>query len=308
MSNRSYLYSTDDKPEKDAEPSLISIAEWNYDIPLISQILVSGDTQICHSAIWEDEAQIALFGDYQTGLERLKDFFCKLVEIKPKALEYTSKIVAFLERDENRKRYFFLECGEIYDMQDEDPDIQNRELLESIQSIEVKTEEVLKQLKADESDKLLEYLIAYGQWSNHLAYQFDQDSSDEHTDRDSKQSQQQSTSSEAKPQSNDRQFSFASLGVWRKTYLVMLWVVNLLLVGFIAESIFDESGKLDSSALYIPVFILGFTFWNHLAIVKRNTKQLKIILFFHIIVLNVVTFLITWSILTTSKKEVASSR
>lgn len=52
MANRSYLYSTNVVPGPDvkkATRTLTGISEWNYDIPIIYKLLLSGNPRPCKS-------------------------------------------------------------------------------------------------------------------------------------------------------------------------------------------------------------------------------------------------------------------
>jgi hypothetical protein len=66
MANRSYLYSTNIIPSSNnkskEEPKLIGISEWNYAIPIVFQLLVSGKPIAC--LLWSNK---------QGHLIRLKD-------------------------------------------------------------------------------------------------------------------------------------------------------------------------------------------------------------------------------------------
>ncbi len=67
MANRSYLYASDVSPqqiEQWSEGQQIGISEWNYDIPLVFKLLISGNTQPCRSLLWDESDPIALQGDY----------------------------------------------------------------------------------------------------------------------------------------------------------------------------------------------------------------------------------------------------
>jgi hypothetical protein len=75
MANRSYLYATNTVPGIDVIQSkrqIIGISEWNYDVPVVYKLLLSGNPRLCKSSIWDVPDLIAIVGDYSLGLERLK--------------------------------------------------------------------------------------------------------------------------------------------------------------------------------------------------------------------------------------------
>ena len=83
MANRSYLYATDVSPqqiEQWSEGRQIGISEWNYDIPLVFKLLISGNTQPCRSLLWDELEPIALQADYQAGVARLAQFLAQITE------------------------------------------------------------------------------------------------------------------------------------------------------------------------------------------------------------------------------------
>ncbi len=113
------------------------------------------------------------------------------------------------------------------------------------------------------------------------------------------------------PQSNPinitpLELTFSSLGIWRKLYLALNWLVIALFVFFAVVGIlFDE----ESKQLFIPVlallaFLVSYAFWTHTAIVNRRVTQLRVICFLQVIpFMNPVSALIFWAISSTSKSE-----
>jgi hypothetical protein len=109
---------------------MIGISEWNYDIPVVYKLLASGSPRTSISSIWKLDENIAIVGDYETGLRRLTGFLDQL----PKELiePIRNEAVRFLSSPRNRRKFFVLECAEIYDMQGENLAEQNDQLLEEI--------------------------------------------------------------------------------------------------------------------------------------------------------------------------------
>jgi len=135
MANRSYLYASDHlpgSPEWETKHELHGIAEWNYDIPLTFKLLLSGNPRPVKSSIWDTEEKIALAGDAQIGLQHLQAYLARL---PPQAAGLAADAQEWLSRPSNVRRYFLLECGEIFEMEDEDVTAQNLELLAEIQAL-----------------------------------------------------------------------------------------------------------------------------------------------------------------------------
>ncbi len=149
MANRSYLYSTNIVPGPDAEAQgrkLIGISEYNYDIPIVFKLLLSGNPRTCPSSIWDCNDDIALLGDYDAGLANLEAFLAQ-IQI-PAAQPLIADALEFLRKPENRNPYFVLECGEIFEMSDPDPGVQNLELFQSIQNLQPEIAAALQSLDA----------------------------------------------------------------------------------------------------------------------------------------------------------------
>ncbi len=147
MANRSYLYSTDHRPG--AEPAGLphaprGISEWNYDIPLVFKLLVSGNATVSRSAIWPDAGEIALVGGYDEGVVRLDAFLERITLAEAQPLVEQAK--AFVKAPANRGRYFLLEPGEILEMNDEPLAEQNLRLHDSIRKMDAEVEAALETL------------------------------------------------------------------------------------------------------------------------------------------------------------------
>ncbi|MDP9915170.1 hypothetical protein J2W24_000805 [Variovorax boronicumulans] len=83
MANRSYLYSLTNRPAAytDRPETISGISEWNYDIPFMYRLLMSGDPQLCASLISDgldsDEGDekvrlYAISGRFEPGFVRVK--------------------------------------------------------------------------------------------------------------------------------------------------------------------------------------------------------------------------------------------
>lgn len=81
MANRAYLYSLSNQPAsyEDRPETISGLSEWNYDIPFIYRLLMSGDPQLCASLITDglDGTQAALHAissPFEPGFKRVKRF------------------------------------------------------------------------------------------------------------------------------------------------------------------------------------------------------------------------------------------
>lgn len=199
MANRSYLYSALNLPHDGQPPESLGIrgiSEFNYDIPLIYKLLVSGHPQPCRSLIWPHMGDLAIAGDFEMGVARLKDF---LTQIKnPDAKPLIDEALEFLAAPTSQGHYFILECGEIYEMIEGDSLDQNQQLLNEIQNLNPAISQTLSQLQPSATQpqgfwsrmfgskaptqppanaaETLEKL-GLGNWSSTLYYSFDPDES-----------------------------------------------------------------------------------------------------------------------------------
>jgi hypothetical protein len=193
VANRSYLYTTNHLPESSEWKELRdlhSISEWNYDIPVAFKLLLAGNPMAVKSSIWETPEKIAIAGDFQTGLAALNEYLSRL---PPEAEALVTETKSFLSTASNERKYFILECGEIFDMEEGSLEAKNLALIEEIKSISNKidtlavpnpiTPEVPQRGFLDkvlgrkqESPKIdsLEpfYSLGLGNWSNILYFQF----------------------------------------------------------------------------------------------------------------------------------------
>ena len=147
MANRSYLYSTNVIPGPDAKAEgrkLIGISEWNYDIPIVFKLLLSGNPHECPSSIWNENGNIALIGDYASGVKNLEEFLSKVA--LPWAHDLIAEAAEFLRKPENQNQYFVLECGEIFNMGDATLLEQNLALLEQVKNLQPELEQALQSL------------------------------------------------------------------------------------------------------------------------------------------------------------------
>ncbi|MGI9576524.1 hypothetical protein ACRYJU_20760 [Alloalcanivorax xenomutans] len=192
MANRSYLYATDRVPARTPDqpkPVVRGLSEWGYAIPLSYRLLVSADTVICPSMIWELDDDVALAGDYDKGVRRLCDFLARIDW--PEAAELVQEAEAFLNAPENRADHIVLECGEIFDLDETPLAQQNRDLFGSLADLDQEMERTLRhlnQVKPSAPGPLARMLnlqpanplaplheLGLGNWSNVLYFDFSED-------------------------------------------------------------------------------------------------------------------------------------
>ncbi|WP_343292338.1 hypothetical protein AAHN93_09710 [Vandammella animalimorsus] len=135
MANRSYLYAIDfdrTQGERRAGGKIYGLGEYGHSIPLAYKILVSQNSRLAHSIIWEYPHPIAIQGDFEPGRQKLLDFLKQLAEeniFEPAELQRRiQETETFLEK--NRLQYAILECGEIYELGSTALEVRNRELFE----------------------------------------------------------------------------------------------------------------------------------------------------------------------------------
>ena len=147
MANRSYLYGTNFEPSPEGDKEhrrVVGISEWNYDIPIAFKLLLSGNPKMCRSLLWDVPEEIALVGDYERGVASLFRFLDRISLSEIVSLREEAR--QFLTSENNKSRYFVLECGEIFQMEDQAPSFHNERLLAEIQRVEAAAESILAEL------------------------------------------------------------------------------------------------------------------------------------------------------------------
>jgi hypothetical protein len=117
MANRSYLYALDLEPTR----SIKDLSENNYWIPITHMLLVSDAPELVASELWNNPDPIAIRGRGEGGYRRCVALL-ELLKAQPELpdrAELEREIDAtleFLARPENRRAYYHLEGGEIFDL------------------------------------------------------------------------------------------------------------------------------------------------------------------------------------------------
>lgn len=189
MANRSYLYSTNDLPGSPAwseRKALNGVGEFRYDIPLVFKILLTGNPVACRSSIWETPDKIALASDYAIGLQNLTRYLDRITD--PAARPLIDESIGFLRANGQARKYFVLECGEIFDLTEGSLADKNLALLDEIQAMATGLDHlpvplpanttqgfVSRLLKLKAPDPLSPYHeMGLGAWSEILYFDFSQ--------------------------------------------------------------------------------------------------------------------------------------
>lgn len=102
--------------------------------------------------------------------------------------------------------------------------------------------------------------------------------------------------------------NYASLGKWRKIFLIINWI---LAIGFIFSAFFSLIGINGINITQLTVSLLGFAqiCWLHWAVCKRNIKHLLIIALIQLFpMLNPISCIILLVIRSTSKEEISADQ
>ena len=116
MANRSHLYAANTLPTDESRPAAVAgISEHNWSIPLAHLLLVSFDTRVVPSMIWDQRIGVA--GDYERGAALLMDLLRVVGEGVDDVQDFESVVATTkAQLDKHRAKYFLLEAGEILDL------------------------------------------------------------------------------------------------------------------------------------------------------------------------------------------------
>ncbi|WP_041540141.1 DUF7822 domain-containing protein [Catenulispora acidiphila] len=163
MANRSHLYAANTLPTGESRPATVAgISEHNWSIPLAHLLLVSFDTRVVPSMIWDQRIGVA--GDYDRGAALLLDLLRVVGEEVEDEQDFVSVVATTkAQLDKQRAKYFLLEAGEILDM-DEEPleTATDRLVAEHIPALAAHAEAAI----AGENAEWL--AIARGRWREHF--------------------------------------------------------------------------------------------------------------------------------------------
>ena len=177
MANRAYLYGVTGK-------RVTGISEYNYDVPIAYKILLSQNTKMVKSKIFTSIFKTALQGDLKKGVERLYTFF---EELKTKGYfeeneleEVIAESKAFLQKN-SQCDTFYLDCSEIYDMENKPLYLSNRSMYKKIKNIDKELslfynemDEMKKEYDVKKQEVIKEKMmnkIGIREWSEFLYYE-----------------------------------------------------------------------------------------------------------------------------------------
>ncbi|MFD9701454.1 hypothetical protein [Lentzea sp. NPDC059081] len=124
MANRSYLYSTSNRPEsyEDRPETVSGLSEWPYAIPFSFLVLLSGDPRLCASLIADGfdgeppESRTTLYaisGEFDAGFARLTKFAAAVRAVSDAEGLHAGLAEAERFLDAHRDRYVLLETVEL---------------------------------------------------------------------------------------------------------------------------------------------------------------------------------------------------
>ena len=134
MANRSYLYSIE------KEKLSKGLSECNYFIPLAFEILVSADTKMVKSKLFDSDENICLQGNLKEGVQKLNKFIDELYKTRiiniPKLQDQINQTKNFFNTLDGE--FIYLDACEVYAMDvDESEFLQkNRKEFENIKNID----------------------------------------------------------------------------------------------------------------------------------------------------------------------------
>ncbi|PPG05436.1 hypothetical protein C5E06_00765 [Pseudoclavibacter sp. RFBI5] len=173
MANRSYLYVVDEVPGQGAPLARVSgLSEWNWDVPLVHELLVSGSGRLVPSTIWDAPAA-AILGDYDQGVANLERLFARL----PQDQETQRQIAearSVLRDPANRGRYLLLEVAEIHVLSATDDENPHPEMLREAQGMVCDTEQhvdALIRTALELPPERLQELTGSGAWASNLYFE-----------------------------------------------------------------------------------------------------------------------------------------
>lgn len=100
------------------------------------------------------------------------------------------------------------------------------------------------------------------------------------------------------------QASFATLNIWRKIYIVLVWVVSVATAGILLSAMGKAELGYDLLLVGLSIVMMVTAYWNHWAIAKRKIGHITAIAILNLIPGgNIVGCLIMFSIRRVTVKE-----
>ncbi len=194
MANRSYVFLSQTLPSEawDAaqRAQLHGVCEHAYAVPLLQRLLVSADSRLISSAIWQQAEPLAIAGRAQAGMERALQFLQQIQH--PHIEPFRQEAEHFLRSHIREDDWLILEAAEVLEMQ-EPPSAaaQVRSMLDHMPALNAECAQAVEKLRPQapnfwqkifkpSQESLEEPLreLGLGNWSENLYFSWD-DSTDE---------------------------------------------------------------------------------------------------------------------------------
>lgn len=171
MANRCQLFSLVKQPKQKIQ----NLSEWNWTIPIVYKVLLSGNPEAVKSLFWQYDQPIAIRSDFGVGYEFLLRFLEVVGEMEGlqkreawrQEIEYTKTFLC-----ERKGDYFFFEPGEILELKNQLYEKQVEEMIQDILEtrrilapiLEKKDAKILKSVTIFDVDEVLKL------WPNTLGF------------------------------------------------------------------------------------------------------------------------------------------
>lgn len=114
--------------------------------------------------------------------------------------------------------------------------------------------------------------------------------------------------SEIDNKESDKHFTFDNLGIWRKIYLILNWLVLIVVSVIFLISVISLGSRGTIETFFLLFWGWPLTIWLHMAIIGRKVIQLRWLAGLNLIpLLNPVGAIVIWLISSTSKDEIEKS-
>ena len=195
MANRSYVFLSQTLPSTtwDAAKSsqLRGVCEHAYAVPLLQRLLVSVDSRLVSSSIWQHPEPLAIAGRAQAGMERTLQFLQQIQH--PHIEPFRQEAERFLRSHISGDDWLILEAAEVLEMQDSpSTEQQVRDLLKQMPALDAECAQALEKLRPQapnfwqkifkpSQESLEEPLreLGLGNWSENLYFSWDDSADDD---------------------------------------------------------------------------------------------------------------------------------
>ncbi len=166
MANRSMLFAVSSQPTVDERPQrILPLGEFTWSIPTVCKLVVSANSRVCPSVVWELNEPVAIAGDLVAGVARLVELRATL-ENTERSVPAIDEAIEYLTKP-HLKDYdcLLLEPHEILDIDDRPLQMQMNLLLEQINSLDLRSIATRSEILASQEE------WGKGCWSSILYYQ-----------------------------------------------------------------------------------------------------------------------------------------